>query len=64
VAGIAANELYRDGNGAGCYFEHARSAGATEFASTVLVGWANSYNGIRCQAKLTIRGPRGVPISR
>ena len=64
VAGLTANERYRDGHGAGCYFEHAPSVGATEFASTELWGWANSYNGIVCQAKLVIRGPRGVPISR
>ncbi|MEW6336425.1 MAG: hypothetical protein AB1625_03385 [Acidobacteriota bacterium] len=64
VAGLTARELYRDGRGAGCYFEHAPAVGATEFADTVLVGWANSFNGIRCQATLTIRGPRGVPMSR
>jgi hypothetical protein len=64
VAGLVASEFNRDGRGAGCYFEHAAVVGGTEFADTVLVGWANSYNGIVCQAKLTIRGPRGVPISQ
>jgi len=64
VAGLSAEELYRDGRGAGCYFEHAPAVGATEFAATELVGWANSFNGIKCRARLAIRGPRGVPVSR
>jgi hypothetical protein len=64
VVGITASETYHDGRGHGCYFEHGPSAGATEFAATELVGWANGFCGVRCQAKLVIRGPRGVPISR
>ncbi len=62
VAGVVTSESGRDGHGAGCYLEHAAAAGGTEFAATTLVGWANSYCGITCQATLTIRGPRGVPI--
>ena len=64
VAGITTQHTYRDGNGSGCYLEHAPAVGATEFAATELVGWANGFCGIVCQAKLTIRGPRGVPVSR
>jgi hypothetical protein len=64
VAGISAEETYHDGHHHGCYFEHAPAAGATEFASTELVGWANGFNGVICKATLVIRGPRGVPISR
>ncbi|MBI4915128.1 MAG: hypothetical protein HY825_04715 [Acidobacteria bacterium] len=64
VVGVTTQHTYRDGNGSGCYLEHAPAAGATEFATTELVGWANGFCGIVCQAELVIRGPRGVPVSR
>ncbi len=63
VAGVAATVTSHHGERAGCYFEHAPSAGAILFASTELVSWADPYCQVTCQATLTIRGPRDVPIS-
>ena len=60
VASASTTEWDREGRGAGCYLENQPSAGATEFASTELVAWANGFCRIACSATLTVRGPRGV----
>ncbi len=60
-AGTSASD--QAGRGAGCYLEHAPAAGATEFTATQLFAWANGFCHVTCRAKLTISGPRGVPIA-
>ena len=63
VVGVTATATSHHGDHMGCYLDHTPSSGATEFATTELVSWADPYCRVTCQATLTIRGPQGVPIT-